>query len=201
MILPAIHQLAIDHASLQRTLERLEQSNGELRDGDASATGRISTAVEDLLGRAWHIHDPFEEQLLDCLEERDPDSREAIARQRQRRQHLGAAGDILLEALEQIDDSPLSGQAVALEVQAFTAAWRDHLAAEEAELFPRLNRVLTPADSLVLTTRHLWHAADGNAREETTGDPLPGEAQAVREPARTSTTTGHRAQGPDSAMG
>lgn len=110
------------------------------------------------------FHHPREDIAFGKLAERDPSSRNRVRELMGEHQVIASAGKRLVEQLNAIlGDAMLERESVEVDAATYIVYYRQHMAREEAELFPRLEDVLGDED---------WKAVDSAITAE--ADPLFG---------------------------
>jgi hemerythrin-like domain-containing protein len=136
-----------DHSNFARLLDLLEQQIDSMHQGGWPDYELMRLIVYYLRHNPDHFHHPREDVAFARMVERDPQLQLEIARRMQEHVVIAAAGEKLLDCLNQI----IAGAAIErseLEAAAATylVYYRHHLAAEEREVIPRAMQLLTSAD-------------------------------------------------------
>ena len=136
-----------DHSNYARLLDLLEQQIDSMHRGGRPAYQLMALIVDYLRHFPDRFHHPREDVAFSRMVERDPQLQLEIARRIQEHVEIAAAGDELLNRLNQaaagavVERAPLEAAAAL-----YLLYYRNHLAAEEREVIPRAMQLLQPAD-------------------------------------------------------
>ena len=136
-----------DHRDFARLLDLLEQQINSMHKGGRPEYRLMGLIVDYLRHFPDRFHHPREDVAFARMVERDPQLQLAIARRIQEHVEIAAAGEELLNRLNQAATGAVIKRS-ALEAAAATylVYYRHHLAAEEREVIPRAMQLLTSAD-------------------------------------------------------
>ena len=136
-----------DHSRFALLLDLLEQQVDAMHKGRRSDYQLMQSIVHYLRQFPDRFHHPREDVAFARMAERDPNLQLAIARRLQEHVVIAAAGESLLNCLNETLAGGKTDQA-ALETAAATylVYYRHHLAAEEEQVIPGAMELLTPDD-------------------------------------------------------
>lgn len=188
LVVHPVNRWHCDHSNFARLLDLLEQQIDAMHKGGQPDYELMRLIVYYLRHNPDHSHHPREDVAFARMVERDPQLQLEIARRTQEHVVIAAAGEKLLDCLNQI----IAGAAIersALEAAAATylVYYRHHLAAEEREVIPRAMQLLTSAD---------WKAV---AAIPTEPDPVFGDGVDARYGELRKRIAGNAEQGNDTA--
>lgn len=162
--------LASDHANLIRLLDVLERQVALFDKARLPDYDIVRAIVDYCLIYPDAVHHPKEDLVLRKLRDRDPaaaarigDLERAHATLAVQTQRMATAVDAVLQ------DAAMSRSTFATLVRDFLAAYREHIAMEESQLFPAARAALTATD---------WAELDAAATDP--NDPLFGDAVEAR---------------------
>ncbi|HVC11202.1 MAG TPA: hemerythrin domain-containing protein [Burkholderiales bacterium] len=154
-----------EHAGFRRLLDLFEAQIGLFHAGARPNYGLMLDIVSYLRHYPDRFHHPKENAAISRLLRRDPRGSVLLRRLTGDHEVIARSGKQLLEQLEAIAAGALmSREAVEASAATYAAYYRQHLAREERELFPRAERLLD---------EHDWAAVE--AAVPAGRDPLFGE--------------------------
>lgn len=162
------NSLAVWHAeqvNFARLFDLLEEQLAEFHRGESPDYALMSDILYYMRNLADRVHHPPEDVAYARLAERDPGIQLLVNRLLQEHRVIAAAGEELLNRLEEIAEDIVTPRSL---LEAATATYlvyyRHHLSTEERVVMPRAAQVLTEED---------WAAAD--AAVPACSDPLFGD--------------------------
>jgi hemerythrin-like domain-containing protein len=136
-----------EHVNFSRLLGVLEQQLAVFHAGERPNYELMLDIVNYLRHYPDRFHHAREDVAFARLAERDPAMQVKINRLLQEHRVIAKAGDELLALLNEVADEAIISRA---EVEAAAATYlvyyRHHLAAEERDIMPRAEKLLTPED-------------------------------------------------------
>jgi hemerythrin-like domain-containing protein len=136
-----------EHARFRRLLDLLEAQIGLFHDGVRPNYGLMLDIVSYLRYYPDRFHHPKENAVIARLRALDPQGAALLQRIEGDHDVIAHSGKQLLEQLEAIGAGALMARdAVEATAATYAAYYRQHLAREERELFPRAERVLDERD-------------------------------------------------------
>jgi hemerythrin-like domain-containing protein len=143
-ILQALHT---DHAHFNRILHLLRENLTILKDGGRPDYPLMLDIVDYLGNYANLYHHPKEDVIFGFVLERSATAADAIAELRQQHQSLRQLTQQLYRTLESLlHDTVISKPSLISQLDEFLERQTAHLNAEEASVFPLIQRVLKPGD-------------------------------------------------------
>ena len=153
-----------EHAEFIRLLGMLKSQIGLFHEQSEPNYELMLDIVYYLTHYPDRFHHPREDVAFGKLVERDPSMQNRVRELLGEHQVIASAGKRLVEQLNGIlGDAMLERESVEVDAATYIVYYRQHMAREEAELFPRLEDVLGSED---------WKVVDGAISPE--ADPLFG---------------------------
>ena len=151
MPLEALDRWHADHRNFARLLDLIEQQVDAFHAGRRPDFELLRLIVYYLRHYPDRFHHPREDVAFTRLVARDPRLQLEIARRLQEHTVIAAAGEELLNCLDQIIAGALIERATLEKIAAtYLVYYRHHLAAEERQVIPRAVELLTLADWLAV---------------------------------------------------
>lgn len=136
-----------EHASFRRLLDLLEGQIGLFHDGARPNYGLMLDIVSYLRHYPDRFHHPKEDAAISRLLARGPRGAGVLRRLTGDHEVIARSGRQLLEQLEAVRAGALMARdAIEAAAATYAAYYRQHLAREERELFPRAERYLDERD-------------------------------------------------------
>ena len=173
-----------DHSNFARLLDLVEQQVDAFHAGKRLDYELMRLIVDYLRHYPDRFHHPREDVAFARLVKRDPRLQLEVARRMQEHVVIAAAGEALLNCLNEIIVGVVIERAT-LEAAAATylVYYRHHLAAEERQVIPRAVELLTPADwaavAAIPTEPDPLFGVDFDARYSELRRQIAGEAKEV----------------------
>ena len=141
-----------EHVNFARLLGLLEKQVAAFSAGEQPNYDLMSDIVYYLRQFADQVHHPQEEVAFARLLDRDPGMKPQIDRLLQEHRVLGSAGATLLKHLDEVVADAVAPRSI-IETAAATylTHYRQHLSAEEDEVIPRAEKLLSPSDWAAVT--------------------------------------------------
>jgi hemerythrin-like domain-containing protein len=154
-----------EHANFAHLLDLLEKEVAAFHSGEQPNYDLMRDIVYYLRHYPDRVHHPQEDVVFGRIRERDPEIKPRVDRLKQEHRVIAAAGEQLLEHLDEVVADALEPRSfVETAAATYIAYYRQHLDAEDNDLIPRAARLMTPED---------WAAVA--AAVPTEPDPLFGE--------------------------
>jgi len=136
-----------EHVNFLRLLDLLDGEIRVFHEGQRPNYDLMLDVVYYLIHYPDHFHHPKEDAAIARLLERDPGSRSLTAELMLEHKVIADSGNVLFAQLQGVVGGAMMPR-VAVEGPAATYAafYRRHMAREEADLFPRVERALKPTD-------------------------------------------------------
>lgn len=147
LVVHPVNRWHCDHRNFARLLELLEQQIDSIHKGGRPDYELMRLIVYYLRHNPDRFHHPREDVAFARMVERDPQLQLEVARRTQEHVVIAAAGEELLDCLNQIiAGAVLDPSALEAAAATYLVDYRHHLAAEEREVIPRAMQLLTSAD-------------------------------------------------------
>jgi hemerythrin-like domain-containing protein len=136
-----------EHKRFAKLLDFLDREIAAFAAGGQPDYALMRDVIHYLRHYADRFHHPREDEAFARLVKREPDLELAVNRLVQEHRVIAAAGEALLECLQDVMNDIVIGRKT-LEVAAATylVYYRHHLATEESDILPRAERLLTAQD-------------------------------------------------------
>lgn len=135
-----------DHSKYALLLDLLEQQVDAMHKGGRPNFELMHSIVHYLRHNPDRFHHPREDVAFARMVERDPNLQLQIARRMQEHVVIAAAGERLLDCLNQIRAGVIDRAVLEAAAATYLVYYRYHLQAEEREVIPRAMDLLTLAD-------------------------------------------------------
>lgn len=136
-----------EHVDFLRLLDLLELQISLFHEGATPSYDLMLDIVYYLTHFADKFHHPREDVAIGKLSERDPSVRSLIRRVLGEHKVIASAGKQLVEQLEAVlNGALLTRESVDVAAATYITYYRHHMAREEQDLFPMVDKVLRPAD-------------------------------------------------------
>lgn len=136
-----------EHKGFAQLLDFLERQMAAFHDGEQADYALMRDVVHYLHHYGDRFHHPREDMAFARLVERDPSLEASVSRLLQEHRVIAAAGNALLDHLENIlNDVVVERRAVEKTAATYLVCYRHHLETEEDGILPRAAQLLTAAD-------------------------------------------------------
>ena len=141
-----------EHVDFNRLLDLLEEQVGAFHTGEAPNYNLMRDIVHYLTAYADRLHHPREDVAFQRLVQRDPSLQLPINRVLQEHRVIAAAGQALLERLDEVTaDLVIPRESLESAAATYLVYYRHHIAGEEAKVLPRARELLRREDWAAVT--------------------------------------------------